>query len=66
MLQLSSFFTGRVIYFYSCEWIIFFIKECYYGLFKSCAVEFAVRGIRSNSVHPSMVNTDLKNEIEFF
>ena len=32
---------------------------------KSCAVEFAVRGIRSNSVHPSMVNTDLKMKLSF-
>lgn len=32
---------------------------------KSCAVEFAVRGIRSNSVHPSMVNTNLKMKLAF-
>lgn len=33
---------------------------------KSCAVEFAVRGIHSsNSVHPSMVNTDLKMKLSF-
>lgn len=32
---------------------------------KSCAVEFAVRGIRSNCVNPSMVNTHLKNSLSF-
>lgn len=30
---------------------------------KSCAVEFAVRGIRSNCVNPSMVNTHLKENL---
>lgn len=30
---------------------------------KSCAVEFAVRGIRSNCVNPSMVNTNLKDNL---
>lgn len=32
---------------------------------KSCAVEFAVRGIRSNCVNPSMVNTHLKDNLSF-
>lgn len=32
---------------------------------KSCAVEFAVRGIRSNCVNPSMVNTHLKTDLIF-
>lgn len=32
---------------------------------KSCAVEFAVRGIRSNCVNPSMVNTHLKESLSF-
>lgn len=32
---------------------------------KSCAVEFAVRGIRSNCVNPSMVNTHLKDNLTF-
>ena len=32
---------------------------------KSCAVEFAVRGIRSNCVNPSMVNTHLKDSLNF-
>lgn len=32
---------------------------------KSCAVEFAVRGIRSNCVNPSMVNTHLKENLSF-
>ena len=30
---------------------------------KSCAVEFAIRGIRSNCVNPSMVNTHLKENL---
>lgn len=30
---------------------------------KSCAVEFAARGIRSNCVNPSMVNTHLKENL---
>lgn len=30
---------------------------------KSCAVEFAARGIRSNCVNPSMVNTRLKDNL---
>lgn len=30
---------------------------------KSCAVEFAARGIRSNCVNPSMVNTHLKDNL---
>lgn len=32
---------------------------------KSCAVEFAARGIRSNCVNPSMVNTHLKDSLSF-
>ena len=32
---------------------------------KSCAVEFAIRGIRSNCVNPSMVNTHLKDNLSF-
>jgi len=32
---------------------------------KSCAVEFSVRGIRSNCVNPSMVNTHLKDSLSF-
>jgi NAD(P)-dependent dehydrogenase (short-subunit alcohol dehydrogenase family) len=32
---------------------------------KSCAVEFAGRGIRSNCVNPSMVNTHLKESLSF-
>ncbi len=32
---------------------------------KSCAVEYAKSGIRSNSVHPSMVNTNLKTQLGF-
>lgn len=32
---------------------------------KSCAVEFAVRNIRSNCVNPSMVNTHLKDNLSF-
>lgn len=32
---------------------------------KSCAVEFAVKGIRANSVNPSMVNTHLKDSLSF-
>ena len=32
---------------------------------KSCAVEFAARGIRSNCVNPSMVNTHLKESLSF-
>ena len=32
---------------------------------KSCAVEFAHRGIRSNCVNPSMVNTHLKDSLSF-
>lgn len=32
---------------------------------KSCAVEFAVREIRSNCVNPSMVNTHLKESLSF-
>ncbi len=32
---------------------------------KSCAVEFASKGIRSNCVNPSMVNTHLKETLNF-
>jgi len=32
---------------------------------KTCAVEFASRGIRSNCVNPSMVNTHLKDNLSF-
>lgn len=32
---------------------------------KSCAVEFAARGIRSNCINPSMVNTGLKSKLSF-
>lgn len=32
---------------------------------RSCAVEFAGRGIRSNCVNPSMVNTHLKDSLSF-
>ena len=32
---------------------------------KSCAVEFSARGIRSNCVNPSMVNTHLKDSLSF-
>ena len=32
---------------------------------KSCAVEFAGKGIRVNSVNPSMVNTHLKDALSF-
>lgn len=32
---------------------------------RSCAVEFASRGIRSNCVNPSMVNTHLKDSLAF-
>ena len=32
---------------------------------KSCAVEFAIRSIRSNCVNPSMVNTHLKDNLSF-
>lgn len=32
---------------------------------RSCAVEFAFRGIRSNCVNPSMVNTHLKDSLTF-
>lgn len=32
---------------------------------KSCAVEFATRGIRANCVNPSMVNTNLKDSLSF-
>ena len=29
---------------YSCEWIIFFIKECYYGLFKKLCSRICSEG----------------------
>ena len=32
---------------------------------KSCAVEYAIRGIRSNCVCPAMVNTHLKENLSF-